>query len=308
MNILISGASGLIGSALASHLAGNQHRVFRMIRRKPAAAGEIAWDPASETLDKSAVEGMDAVVHLAGTNLASGRWTAERKRSIRESRIAGTLFLAQSLARLFDPPKVFVSVSAIGYYGNGGDSELVEESPSGKGFLADLCREWETATEPASARHIRVVIPRLGMVLSPGGGALRLMLPIFRLGAGGRIGSGRQYMSWIAIDDLVGVIDHAIHCEGLRGPVNAVSPNPVTNQVFSKTLGAVLSRPALFALPAFAARLALGQMADEVLLSGARVSPAKLTGSGYSFVFPHLEGALRHVLKRPGKNSAPLRG
>ena len=304
MHILISGSSGLVGSALRSHFAKDRHRVFRLVRRQPAGADEIAWDPASGTLDKSAIEGMDAVVHLAGTNLASGRWTAERKRSIRESRIAGTLFLAQSIAQLKNPPKVFVSVSAVGYYGNRGESELVEESGGGEGFLAELCREWETATEAASLRQIRVVIPRLGMVLSPDGGALGLMLPIFRWGVGGRIGSGRQYMSWIAIDDLVGMIDHAIHRETFQGPVNAVSPNPVTNRVFSKTLASVLSRPALFALPSFAARLVLGQMADEVLLSSAKVSPAKLIGSGYSFRFPHLEGALRHVLKRPGKNTA----
>ena len=183
------------------------------------------------------------MVHLAGENIAGGRWTAEKKRRIRESRIQGTRFLAQALAHLPDPPKVLVSVSAVGYYGDRGDEQLEEESEPGTGFLADLCREWESATEPASRRGIRVVIPRLGMVLSPAGGALALMLPVFRLGIGGRIGSGRQYMSWIAMEDLLGVFYHAIHSESLQGPVNAVSPNPVTNLEFSKTLGRVLSRP-----------------------------------------------------------------
>jgi uncharacterized protein len=299
LNILITGATGLIGSALASYFVKNQHRVIRLVRRISAGTDEITWNPSSGILDKSALEGLDAVVHLAGANIAAGRWTAEKKRRIRESRIAGTRLLSQSLAHLFDPPKVFVSVSAIGYYGNRGEEELDEVSGMGKGFLPELCREWEMATAPAAMRQIRTVIPRIGMVLSAAGGALALMLPLFRLGMGGRIGSGRQYVSWITIDDLVRIIFHTIGCETLQGPVNAVSPNPATNREFSKTLGHVLSRPAAFALPAFATRLAFGQMADEVLLSGAKVSPARLMQSGFKFSFPQLEGALRHILQAP---------
>jgi uncharacterized protein len=299
LNILITGATGLIGSALTSYFVKNQHRVIRLVRRISAGTDEITWNPSSGILDKSALEGLDAVVHLAGANIAAGRWTAEKKRRIRESRIAGTRLLSQSLAHLFDPPKVFVSVSAIGYYGNRGEEELNEASGMGKGFLPELCREWEMATAPAAMRQIRTVIPRIGMVLSAAGGALALMLPLFRLGMGGRIGSGRQYVSWITIDDLVRIIFHTIGCETLQGPVNAVSPNPATNREFSKTLGHILSRPAAFALPAFAARLAFGQMADEVLLSGAKVSPARLIQSGFKFSFPQLEGALRHILQAP---------
>jgi uncharacterized protein len=298
LNILITGSTGLIGSALTSYFVKHQHRVIRLVRRLAAGPDEIAWDPLSGTLDKSAIEGLDAVVHLAGANIASGRWTATKKRRIRESRIAGTRFLSQSLARLFDPPKVFVSASAIGYYGNRGEEELDESSSMGEGFLPELCREWEMATAPAAMKHIRIVIPRLGMVLSGDRGALALMLPLFRLGLGGKIGSGRQYVSWIAIDDLAGIILHAINCETLQGPLNAVSPNPITNLEFSKTLGLVLSRPAVFTVPAFAARLAFGQMADEVLLSGAKVLPARLTQSGFRFSFPQLESALRHILHK----------
>jgi uncharacterized protein len=270
-----------------------------MVRRTPVTSDEISWDPSSQTLDKSAIEGLDAVVHLAGANIADGRWTTKRKKLIHESRVAGTRFLAQSLAHLFDPPKVFVSVSAIGYYGDRGEEELDEESDRGKGFLSELCYEWEMATAPAAMRHIRVVIPRIGMVLSPAGGALSLILPIFRLGFGGRIGNGHQYISWIAIDDLIGIIHHAIFQDKLQGPVNAVSPNPITNLVFSKTFGSVLSRPSFFAMPALAARLAFGQMADEVLLSSARVAPARLLKTGYQFEFPKLEGALQHILQIP---------
>jgi uncharacterized protein len=299
LNILLSGSAGLIGSALTSYLTKNQHRVIRLVRRSPSGSDEIAWDPGKGALDKSAIEGLDAVIHLAGANIAAGRWTAEKKQLIRESRIAGTRLLAQSLAHLFDPPKVFISVSAIGYYGNRGEEELVETSRMGEGFLPELCREWETATAPAAMRPIRTVIPRIGMVLSRTGGALALMIPLFRLGLGGRIGGGGQYVSWIAIDDLMRTISHALSCETLQGPVNAVSPYPVTNRAFSKTLGHVLSRPTAFALPAFAARLALGQMADEVLLSSARVSPVQLIKSGFQFAFPQLEDALRHILQLP---------
>jgi uncharacterized protein (TIGR01777 family) len=297
MKILVSGSTGLVGSELCSFLTANNHHVRRLVRRSPRGIDEISWDPSSGKLDAEALEGVDAAIHLAGENIAGGRWTAERKRRIRESRIQGTRLLVQALGRLSNPPKSLISVSAVGYYGDRGEEVLAEDSGPGAGFLSNLCREWERATEPASAQGIRVVMPRLGMVLSPKGGALARMLPVFRLGIGGRIGSGRQYMSWIAMDDLLGVFDHAIHCQSLRGPVNAVSPNPVTNLEFSKTLGRILSRPVLFAVPSFAARAALGEMADEILLASARVSPARLRDSGYSFKFPDLEAALRHAFQ-----------
>jgi uncharacterized protein len=299
LKIAISGSSGLIGSELISFLSRDKHEVFRLVRKRQAGPGEIRWDPLNGQLDKNALEGMDTVIHLAGENIASGRWTAAKKRQIRESRIQGTLFLAQSLSHLFEPPKALISVSAIGFYGNRGEEKLNEESSPGRGFLPNLCREWEDATTPAAIRGIRVVIPRIGIVLSASGGALPLMLPVFRMGLGGRIGSGTQYMSWVAMEDLVGIINHAISCESLHGPVNAVSPNPVTNRAFSETLARILARPAFFSLPAFAARIALGEMANEALLAGANAEPAKLIKSKYKFQFPELETALRHILKIP---------
>lgn len=296
MNILVTGASGLIGSELTSYLTQNGHRVSRMVRKAKAGSNDVRWDPATGTVDTEALEGLDAVVHLAGENISDGRWTAAKKRRILDSRIQGTRLVAQSLARLFDPPKVLVSVSAIGYYGDRGEEPLDEESAKGSGFLADVCEEWEKAAAPALMRGIRVVHPRFGMVLSAAGGALDRMLPVFRLGIGGRIGNGRQYMSWIAIADLVRILDHVIQTDSMHGAVNVVAPNPVTNREFSETLGKVLAKPAYFALPAFAARLAFGKMADELLLASARVSPARLTESGFKFKYPELEGALRHVL------------
>jgi uncharacterized protein (TIGR01777 family) len=299
LNILVTGSTGLIGSELYSFLTNKKHRILRMVRRGTPKPDEILWNPSSGALGSSSLEGLDAVVHLAGESIASKRWTAKKMRRIRESRIKGTNLLAQSLAHLSDPPKVLVSVSAVGFYGNRGEEQLNEESGAGEGFLAQVCREWESATAPASERGIRVVIPRVGMILSARGGVLSQMLPIYRLGIGGTIGSGRQYMSWIAIDDMVGVINHVIQHDSVRGPVNAVSPNPVTNSTFSKTLGRVLSRPTMFALPAFAVQLALGKMADELLLSSSRVSPVRLVESGFRFAFPKLEEALRYILHRP---------
>jgi uncharacterized protein (TIGR01777 family) len=299
VNILITGSSGLVGSELSSYLSKNKHRVLHMVRKTPISTDEIYWDPSTGKLDPGTLEGLDAVVHLAGESIASGRWTTEKKRRIRESRIMGTRLLSQSLERLSTPPKVFVSTSATGYYGDRGEEELDEESSTGTGFLPSVCCEWENSTAPAVRKEIRVVILRIGMVLSASGGALPLMLPIFRLCIGGKIGNGRQYMSWIAIDDIVGIIEHSIQCESLRGPVNAVSPNAVTNLTFSKTLGQVLSRPALFALPSFAARIIFGEMAKELLLASARVSPSRLRDTNYQFRFPILAGALRHVLQKP---------
>jgi uncharacterized protein (TIGR01777 family) len=256
---------------------------------------DIRWDPAAGTLETSALEGSEAVVHLAGESLAE-RWTAEKKTRIRDSRVRGTRLLSQALAQLAMPPKVLVSASAMGYYGNRGEEILTEESPSGSGFLAEVCRAWEAATEPALQKGIRVVHLRFGLVLSPAGGALGKMLPVFRMGVGGTVGSGRQYVSWIARDDAVGAIHHAIMTETLQGPANAVAPHPVTNQEFTKTLGKALGRPTMVPLPAFAARLMFGEMADELLLASTRVRPVKLQATGYGYRYPELEVALRHLL------------
>ena len=256
----------------------------------------MEWDPMAGKLNPTALEGIDAVVHLAGENIAARRWTAKQKARIRESRVTGTRLLAESLARVARPPKVLICASAIGYYGNRGDERLDEESSSGNDFLAEVCREWEASAQAAIDKGIRVVFLRFGMILSPAGGALGKMLTPFRLGVGGIIGNGQQYMSWIALDDLIGAIYHALLDERLSGPVNAVSPNSVTNHEFTKTLGRVLGRPTLFPLPAFAARLAFGEMADGLLLSSARVEPLRLLSSGYTFRYPILREALRHLL------------
>ncbi len=297
MRVLVSGATGLIGSALVRGLSADGHAITPVVR--PSAKGRpdgVLWDPEAGTLDINGLEGHDAVVHLAGENIAGDRWTPERKARIRDSRVGGTRLLCDSLRRLDRPPRVLVCASATGYYGNRGREVLREESPPGEGFLAEVCREWEAATEGAARKGLRVVNLRIGMVLSPEGGALAKMLPAFRAGAGGRIGSGEQYMSWIALPDLVGVIRHALSSASLDGPVNAVAPQPVTNREFTKTLGRVLGRPTVALLPAFAARLLFGEMAEELLLSGARVEPAKLLSSGYRFLHPELEGALRGML------------
>ncbi len=301
MNVLISGASGLVGSELVAFLTQKGHYIKKLVRKEPKPdANEIKWDPASSEIEQAALEGLNAVVHLAGENIAGGRWTSERKALIRESRVQGTRLLSETLAKLKAPPKVLVSASAIGFYGDRGDEVLDEESESGSNFLAEVCQEWEEACEAAGKKGIRVVNLRIGVVLSAAGGALAKMLLPFKMGVGGIIGSGRQYMSWIAINDLVGAIHHCLVTESLSGPLNAVAPNPVTNREFTKTLGLVLKRPTIFPMPAFAARLAFGEMADELLLASTRVEPAKLNSSDFQFQFPELEGALRHVLGRVG--------
>ncbi|MBI3326698.1 MAG: TIGR01777 family protein [Nitrospinae bacterium] len=298
MNVLITGASGFIGSALIPVLVSGGHRVTRLVRAQPRLGhAEVHWDPEVGTVDTAGLEGMDAVVHLAGENLAAGRWTAARKVRIRGSRVKGTQVLCEALARLAQPPSVLICASAIGYYGERGEEVLREESPPGLGFLAEVCRAWEAAAAPAVQRGIRVVHLRNGVVLSPAGGALAKMLTPFKMGIGGKLGSGRQYISWIALDDMVGVVSHVLATATLQGPVNAVAPHPVTNREFTTTLGRVLSRPTLLPMPAFAARLAFGEMADELLLASTRVEPARLLASGYQFRYPQLEGALRHMLE-----------
>ncbi|MGE5848529.1 MAG: TIGR01777 family oxidoreductase [Candidatus Methylomirabilota bacterium] len=297
MQVAVSGSSGLVGSALLPFLTAGGHRISRLVR-KAAGGDDIAWDIAQGVKELSRLEGVDAVVHLAGENIAAGRWTAARKEEIRRSRVEGTRRLCESLAKLSRRPKVLVSASAVGFYGNRGEEILREDSAPGSDFLAQVCREWEAATDPASRAGIRVVHLRSGVILSPAGGALKKMLLPFKMGAGGRMGSGAQFMSWIAIDDAVGAIHHAIVTESLQGPVNGVAPTPVSNVEFTRTLGRVLSRPAIVPMPAFAARLAFGEMADALLLASQRVIPARLQATGYRFRHAELEGALRHLLGR----------
>lgn len=297
MNVLVTGSTGLIGSALVSSLAAGGHRVTRLVRSQ-AGEGSVRWDPEAAVLNAADLEGLEAVVHLAGENIAARRWTDEQKARIRDSRVKGTRLLCEALARLAQPPKTLICASAIGYYGDRGEEVLREESAPGTGFLPEVCREWEGAAEPARQKGMRVVHLRFGVVLSPAAGALGKMLFPFRMGAGGVIGSGGQYMSWIALDDAVGAIHHALGTGALEGPVNAVSPHPVTNREFTKALGRVLRRPTIFPMPAFAARIAFGEMADALLLASARVEPARLLATGYAFRYPELEGALRHLLRK----------
>ena len=296
--IAISGASGLVGSQLVPFLRAGGHDVARLVRRRPDAADEIAWDPATDWIDTASLEGMDAVIHLAGVSIAGGRWTTARKAAILSSRVQGTGLLAKTLTRLQRPPRVLISASGIGYYGDARNAPLTEESPPGAGFLADVCRAWEEATAPAAASGIRVVLPRFGVVLAGHGGLLARMAPAFRFGLGGPLGSGEQFMSWIALDDLLGVLLQAIADDRLVGPVNAVAPHAVTNHDFAATLGRVLCRPAVLRAPAAALRLAAGELADELLLASQLARPARLEDVGFSFAFPALEDALRQELGR----------
>ena len=268
-------------------------------RRADAGTDAIFWNPESGELDRDSLSGLDAVVHLAGENLAAGRWTEKRKSRILSSRVKGTHLLATELAAMNRPPSVLISASAVGFYGDTGEQPVSEDADSGKLFVSRVCRDWEAAAQPAVAAGIRVVFPRLGVVLTPAGGALARMLTPFRLGMGGRIGNGRQYMSWITVDDLVRVITRALVDPSLTGPVNAVSPGSVTNDTFTRTLARTLERPAVLPVPAPAVRFLFGQMGREVLLAGSRVSPVVLTRAGYPFLHPDLESALRHLLGRP---------
>ena len=305
MKILVSGSTGLVGSALLPVLRSAGHEVIRLVRSSSAPSGPgdstVQWNPETGELDGGRLEGIEAVVHLAGENIAARRWSAAQKARIRDSRVQGTALLSDRLANLAQPPATLVAASAIGYYGDRGDELLNEDSSSGNDFLSEVCRQWEAASQPAAEKGIRVVRLRLGIVLSPRGGALAKMLLPFKLGAGGKIGAGQQYMSWIALDDAVGALCHALTDSNLSGPVNAVAPNPATNLEFTKTLGRVLSRPTLFPMPALAARIAFGEMAEALLLAGTRVEPRRLAGSGYSFQYPRLEAALRHLLDRPAR-------
>lgn len=294
MKVLIAGASGFIGKALASSLVSSGHEVVRLVRRE-AGQGEIRWRPDDGFVDSAGLDGIDAAVNLAGENIF-GRWTKTKKTTILQSRLTATRTLAASLAELKPSPEVLVSMSGVNYYGDRGDEELEEGSGKGMGFLADVCAEWEGATAAAGNAGIRVVNPRMGIVLGRDGGALQKMLLPFKLGIGGKIGSGEQYMSWIAADDAIGAIEFALVTRDLSGPVNFASPYPVRNKDFTRVLANVLNRPAFFTVPAFALRMVMGEAADELLLSSTRVSKSKLSIAGFRFAYPRLEAALRRVL------------
>lgn len=295
MKVLIAGSSGLVGSALIPALEAEDAEVTRLVRSAPKA-GEIEWHPNQDQIDAGNLEGFDAVMNFAGENIAGGRWTDDQKKKIHDSRVNGTHLLSEAIAKLKQKPKVFLCASATGIYGDRGEETLDEQSDSGGGFLAGVCREWEQATEPAAAAGVRTVNLRFGPIIARDGGMLSKMLTPFKMGMGGKVGSGKQYISWVAIEDAVNAIKLALHNESVRGPLNVVSPNPVTNEVFTKTLGHVLSRPTALAMPAFAVRLAFGEMADEMLLVSQRVMPKKLNDAGYEFQQPELEDAFRkHV-------------
>jgi uncharacterized protein len=296
MNILASGTSGPIGGSLLPALAGAGHHLTRLVRRQPTGADEIQWDPA-KPVSPETVSGYDAIIHLAGETIV-GHWDAKKKQKIRDSRINSMRNLAQALAQAARKPRVLISASAIGYYGNRGDEMLTENSRPGSNFLATVCRDWEVETKPVAEAGIRTVQLRIGVMLSMAGGALKQMVTPFRFGLGGIIGNGKQYWSWVALEDVVGAVLHSLSHEGLSGPVNVVSPNPVTNIDFTRAIAQVVRRPALFPLPPFAVRLFFGQMGEELLLASARVLPTRLEASGYKFRYPELKPALMDILRK----------
>jgi uncharacterized protein (TIGR01777 family) len=291
MKVAVTGATGLVGSALVVSLKGAGHDVVPLKR-----PGD--WNPEAATVNPLCFRNVDALVHLAGENIAAGRWTPARKARIRESRLKGTRLLAETMARLERRPAVFICASAIGYYGDRGSETLTEESNAGDGFLADVCKQWEAATEPAAQAGIRVVQLRTGIVLSGRGGALAKMLLPFKIGIGGKIGSGSQYWSWISLEDACRAIQHLLQAGGVHGAVNLVSPTPVTNVEFTRALGRALGRPAVLPLPAIAAKVVLGEMADPMLLASAKVEPSKLVASGFVFRYKDLEAALKAAVRR----------
>ena len=296
--MLVSGSHGLVGRALVKSLIDDGHEVVRLVRHdRTLGAFEIEWHPNQGRVDAQQIEGFDAVFHLAGESIASGRWTDEKKRAIRDSRVKGTALLSETLAQLSQPPSVFVCASAIGYYGNRGDEVLTETSGPGNDFLASVCVEWEEATRPAAEKGIRTVNTRFGIILDGNGGALAKMRTPFRMGIGGRVGDGKQWMSWITLEDVVAGLKFMLLDTAARGPVNFVAPKPVTNAEFTRTLGRVLARPTFFPVPAFGVRLAFGEMADALLLSSQRVEPVVLEEKGFPFYWPTLEPALWNLLR-----------
>jgi uncharacterized protein (TIGR01777 family) len=295
--VAVTGASGLVGSELVPTLRRNGFEVLRLVRRAPSAGDEVRWDPSAGTIDTEGLRGITGAIHLAGDNVASGRWTEAKKARIRDSRVRGTALLARALAQLSPKPRVLVSASAVGYYGACGEEALDERAAQGSGFLASVCGEWEDAATPARDAGIRVVHPRIGVVLAARGGALAKMKMPFLLGVGGRIGDGSQYMSWITLEDLVSALVFALERDELDGAVNFVSPTPVTNADFTATLGRVLKRPTVLSVPKFALRLGVGSdMANEMLIAGARVIPASLHAHGFRWEHTTLEPALRSLL------------
>jgi uncharacterized protein (TIGR01777 family) len=298
MKILISGASGLVGSNLIPTLKAKGHEVHRLVRKSPKAMDEIEWDSEkgiSES-EKIKLENFDAVIHLAGDNIASENWSEEKKKKSRDSRVHGTRILVDALKDLQNPPKHFIAASATGFYGDGKDAVLTEESPKGAGFLPDLCSDWETESQKAES-FARVVRMRIGVVLAKDGGALEKMLTPFKFGVGGTIGSGSQWMSWIALDDLISIIHFFLENPELKGAFNLTTSNPVTNAEFTKALGSALSRPTFLPIPEFAIKLLFGEMGEALLLQGARILPKRLEEAGYKFQFPKLEDAFKHVLE-----------
>lgn len=303
MKILISGASGLVGKAASEALRADGHRVGRFVRPGGNLSRRDArWDPASGLIDAEAMEGADAIIHLAGASIAGSRWTEARKEILYSSRVDATRLLVEAIAKLRRKPRVLLAASAVGYYGNRGDEVLTEASAGGEGFLAELARDWEAESLRAESFGVRVVLLRFGMVLSARGGALPRIVTPFKLGLGGRLGGGKQWMSWIALEDVVGVIRAALNDERFSGPVNVVSPNPVRNAEFTRVLAGALHRPAVFPAPAFALRLALGEMADELLLSSQQALPQKLLSASYPFRLRELEPALRSCLAGAGRD------
>ncbi len=300
MNVLVTGSHGLIGSALIPKLRADGHRVLRLVRGEPEGADDVRWDPVADTIDAAGLEGVDAVVHLAGAGIGDKKWTPARKQLIRESRTKATDLLARTLAGLTRRPAVLLSGSAVGYYGDRGDTELTEQAPPGDDFAAEVCVVWEGATAPAADAGIRVVTIRTGIVLAAHGGALQRMLLPFKLGLGGRIGSGDQYMSWIALDDHVGAVRHLLATESVSGPVNLTAPNPVTNAEFTHALGGALHRPTVLPTPLFPLKAIYGgELVQHLLVDGQRVVPRALEASGYEFAYPEIDGALRAVLAAP---------
>ena len=298
MRIAIAGASGLVGSAITPHLESKGHTVLRLVRREAVDPDrEITWRPNESFIDSERLKGVDVIINLAGENIASGRWTDEKKRRILESRVNGTRLIAETIAGMEKGPRVFLAASASGYYGHRGDEVVDEDSPNGDDFLAEVCRKWEEASRPAADAGIRVVNFRLGVVMTPDGGMLAKVLPIFKLGLGGKISHGDQYMPWITLDDIAVAVDHLMHTGSLEGPVNLVSPLPVTNAEFTETVGRILGRPTIFTVPAFALKIVIGEMAVEALKS-CRAVPKRLAETGFEFIHPALELALRDVLER----------
>lgn len=296
MDVIVTGSSGLIGTALVADLEGDGHRVRRLVRRTPKGPGEVRWDIAAGEIDRAGLEGADAVVHLAGPGIGDKRWTDERKRELRDARVDGTTLLAEALAGLDAPPRVLLSGSAIGIYGDRGDEKLTEKSKPGDDFLSGLCVDWEAAAAPAAAAGIRVARLRTGIVLAPGGGALDKLLPLFKLGLGGRLGSGDQFWSWITLEDQIRAIRHLID-SGVSGPVNLTAPEPETNHTITTTLGEVLHRPTLLPVPRFGPKILLGSEAAEAFLyASQRVFPKVLEADGFTFTHPDLEAGLRSIL------------